>query len=220
MRTIPVTDELSRIPEGFPYSNAYLLKTTDGITLFDPAVPFRLVDDGYAVDRLIATHGHYDHVASLQEWKEKTGAPFWAAEAEVPLLIDSRANASLMFGRPTVFDVPDRLLRDGQVIALDEELGIHVIHTPGHTAGSLAFLLWRVQNGEHVPLALLTGDTVFAQGYGRTDLATGDEEAMMRSLSFLLRYTADLPPELPVCPGHGAVTTAANVRRMLPYFIR
>ena len=112
-------------------------------------------------------------------------------ELDDEMLTDGHKNAFLdFFGVDKRFSPAERLLRDGDVIELGNEK-ITVIHTPGHTKGSSCFLA-----GD----TLITGDTVFADGYGRCDLYGGDIMKMRGSLKRL----RDLDPNLTIYPGHGA----------------
>ncbi|HZJ90181.1 MAG TPA: MBL fold metallo-hydrolase, partial [Oscillospiraceae bacterium] len=106
----------------------------------------------------------------------------------------------------------DRYLRDGEQIELDSELKLKIYNTPGHTKGSMCFLILRQTDDEEAEaLALITGDTLFDDSFGRTDLASGDSAEMYRSLQFLRNLLIDLPASLPVCPGHGATVSAGEL---------
>jgi hydroxyacylglutathione hydrolase len=109
------------------------------------------------------------------------------------------------------FPTPDRKLTDGEHIVLDDLHAMDVMNTPGHTHGSSCFLLYE----DDRPMAMITGDTLFDMGWGRTDFVTGDDALMRQSLERLYRVLSDLPPELPVCAGHGAMTTARQSCRFL-----
>ena len=97
---------------------------------------------------------------------------------EVSLLDDVRGNASTSFGRPQKFQHPDRELRDGDRCELDDQFTMEVISTPGHTKGSACYMLWKKVDSGEEPFALITGDTLFDNGWGRTDFATGDDRQM------------------------------------------
>ena len=212
MSRYQITPEIRRIPEAFRYGNAYLLKTENGSILFDPAVPPEKVTEADDVTLLIATHGHYDHVASVRQWTERNKAVFWIADQERDLLLNARANASLMFGQPTSYQEADRYLLDGELIELDSELRLKTFSTPGHTKGSMCFLILRLGASEEAEaLALITGDTLFADSFGRTDLASGDSNEMYQSLQFLRGLLLELPASLPVCSGHGMTASAGEL---------
>lgn len=126
--------------------------------------------------------------------REKTGAPALIHAGDMELPGDARKNAFFtVFGMDRHYRTPDRALTDSARLELGDE-SIRVIHTPGHTAGSVCYLC-----GEGDGAFLLTGDTLFAQGVGRTDLYGGDSRQLAASLARL----RSLPPELPIAPGHG-----------------
>ena len=213
MSRYQILPELKRIPEAFRHANAYLLQTEKGSVLFDPAVPPEKVPEADDVTLLIVTHGHYDHVAAVSAWKERNSIPFWAAEQEKELLSDPMANASFMFGQPTSYPEADRYLQDGEIIVLDSELKLKCFNTPGHTQGSMCFQILRQRDEEEEAevLALITGDTLFDDSFGRTDLASGDSDRMYSSLQFLRSLLKELPASVPVCSGHGATVTAGEL---------
>lgn len=211
MRTpVAIIPGLCYLPERFRRCNCYLLSDREQTFLFDPsfgpeAVPGNLPP----VRRLFATHAHYDHIGALGEWKEGGLNPEFLLHAgDLPMLDDPKANASLFFGRPVHFKPPGILLDDGQDYEAGDDFSLRVVHTPGHTMGSSCFLVYRRTDQSKAPVAVLTGDTLFDQGWGRTDFVTGDDRLMRRSLERLHAILASLPPELPVCPGHGGLTTA------------
>ena len=212
MSRYQILPELRRIPEAFRYGNAYILKTETGSILFDPAVPPEKVPEADDVKLLIATHGHYDHVASVRQWTERNNAAFWVSDRERDLLSDAKANASLMFGQATSYQEADRYLQDGELIDLDSELKLKTFSTPGHTKGSMCFLILRQRETEaEEALALITGDTLFDDSFGRTDLASGDSAEMYQSLQCLRGLLMELPASLPVCAGHGGTASAGEL---------
>ena len=177
-------------------SNCYALISDTHAIIVDPSVSCDAIlgvleKEGAKLCGIILTHGHFDHIMSLDTLRQKTGAPAMIHELDDEMLTDGHKNAFLdFFGVDKQFSPAERLLRDGDVIELGDEK-ITVIHTPGHTKGSSCFL-----TGD----ALITGDTVFADGYGRCDLYGGDIMKMRGSLKRL----RDLEPSLTIYPGHGA----------------
>lgn len=213
---LEITRELSYFPERFRRCNSYLLTLAGQSHLFDPCFAPDMVADAASIQVIYATHAHYDHIGALNEWKEELPARLFLMHAgDIPVLEDTVANASAFFGRPTTFCHPDRLLEGGGELVLDKNYRLEVIHTPGHTMGSSCFLIKKQDGSRMVPLALLTGDTLFDCGFGRTDFVTGNDQLMRRSLQGLHRLLKEMPADLPVCPGHGSLTTASRACRFL-----
>ncbi|NLA95363.1 MAG: MBL fold metallo-hydrolase [Clostridiaceae bacterium] len=216
MKCEKITKELSCFPERFRRCNVYLLALADQSIVFDPSLAPDMVPDVAAVKTIYATHAHYDHISAVNAWKEEMPArPFIMHTGDIPMLEDTLANASVFFGRPETFCHPDRALQGGEELTLNDDFRMDVIHTPGHTMGSSCFLIKKQDGNRMAPLALLTGDTLFDCGWGRTDFVTGDDRLMRLSLESLYRLLKDLPAGLPVCPGHGGITTASQACRFL-----
>jgi hydroxyacylglutathione hydrolase len=149
--------------------------------------------EGLTVARLIATHGHADHIGGFARLREVTGAPFAIHSGDETLARTRQAAAVVFLGWvPDPVEV-DETLTEGQVLALGEAR-FTVLHTPGHTPGCVCVM------GEGL---LLAGDTLFAGSIGRTDLPGGDGRQMAESL----RRLSGLDPSLEVLPGHGPTTT-------------
>jgi glyoxylase-like metal-dependent hydrolase (beta-lactamase superfamily II) len=150
---------------------------------------------GLRIVRVVNTHGHWDHVGDNVALTQATGGELLAPEDDAEMLANPAARLmQLPFELPP--STPDRTFKEGDVIELGR-YRFRVLHTPGHTPGSSC--LW--EEDEDV---LFSGDTLFDQGMGRTDLPGGDENQMYDSL----RRLADLlPPSTRVFPGHGPDTT-------------
>lgn len=157
-----------------------------------------LAERGLQVAAILQTHGHLDHFAATAALRAATGAPVLAHADDLPLFADERVRH--LGGEPLV---PDRLLRDGERLALGAT-AFAVHHIPGHTPGHVAF----VGGG-----ACLSGDLIYRIGCGRTDMPGGDMLALERSVARLLA----LPDETALYPGHGPATTVGYVRRCNPY---
>ncbi|HHJ99134.1 MAG TPA: MBL fold metallo-hydrolase [Actinobacteria bacterium] len=152
------------------------------------------------------THGHFDHLGAVREILDSTGAPLVVHEDDAVSITTSTGNGGALFGFSETAPQADRTVRDGDAITAGE-LEFRVIHTPGHTPGSICLY------GAGI---LLSGDTLFAGSIGRTDFPGGDMAAMRRSVARL----ASLPDETRVCPGHGPETSIARERRVNPFFPR
>lgn len=160
---------------------------------------------------LLNTHLHLDHVFGTAHIKNKYGVETSANSADNPLGRDIHSQA-MAFGMPLVDGVTtnaqaDIELNDGDTIKLGNE-DLIVIATPGHSPGSICF--YCPQSG-----FVLTGDTLFRRGVGRTDLQGGDTKALQHSILNKL-YT--LPDNTLVIPGHGPTTTIGEEKRSNPFF--
>jgi len=153
---------------------------------------------------LINTHPHFEHSIALAELREKTGAPFWLHTDEAPVLASASLGAR-MFGFAMAQPKPaERLLHDGDPVRVGT-LVLRVLHTPGHTPGGICLL------GDGW---LISGDTLFQAGIGRTDLPGGDYATLMASIRDKL---LTLPDTTIVYPGHGEPTTIGEERHLNPF---
>ena len=189
--------------------NTYLLwdETTRETVCLDPGGPpagllTELAGKNLQLKYILLTHGHFDHIAGVNELKAKTGATVVAHAAEAGLLSNPALNLSTMFGTEVVVNA-DQLLNDGDLLALGSQF-LTVIHTPGHTPGGISLT---------VPGLLFSGDTLFAGSVGRTDLPGGDPAALTGSLRKLLA----LPGETRVFPGHGPATLLGREKQANPF---
>lgn len=189
---------IHRLYPGAFGANCYLLIARDGASaVVDPSpdadtVLEALRGDGANISRILLTHGHFDHILSLDTLRDRTGVSAGIHENDSDLPSDARKNAfEAFFRQRRVWRTPEETFRDGDRIAIGSE-AVTVLHTPGHTAGSACFL---VNGGQD----LLTGDTLFAESYGRTDLYGGNAGELCASLGRL----ATLPPDTVIYPGHG-----------------
>ena len=207
---------LKVLPLGPFQANCFILadKATRQAAVIDPGdEPEKILRAarGLEVKVILLTHGHLDHVSGARRLKEETGAPLLIHAADRELyegLRDQYAAAPGMFGLslgPGHDPLPpDGTLEDGQEVAFGPRR-LRVLHTPGHTPGCCCLL------GEGI---LFSGDTLFFDGVGRTDLAGGDEKKLRASLQHRLMV---LPSETRVFPGHGPFTTIEREKKTNPF---
>ena len=166
----------------------------------------RLTELGLKLKQILVTHAHIDHVGGALKLKRLTGAPIFLNENDLPLLkmMDAQA-AWLGFATPETAP-PDESLTDGLIVGL-ERYPAQVLHTPGHTQGSVCL--------HFAPLKLLiAGDTLFAGSIGRTDLPGGNFDQIIDSIHTRLLA---LPDETRVLPGHGPATTIGEERKAIHF---
>lgn len=144
----------------------------------------------FDIKYVLLTHGHYDHISCLDYIVCKTGATAYIHKFDANLLTDTYLNLSEPFGFPPVIEntIPN-LLEDNDKIILGET-EIAIMHTPGHTEGSVMFI---------VKDAAFCGDTVFEGSIGRTDFPTSDVSKMKKSLLSI----SDLQSDYKLYCGHG-----------------
>lgn len=196
-----------RIPVGDLGTNCYLVydERKNAVVIDPGAEPKRLLvliqGDELRVQALMLTHVHFDHIQAVKELQAATGAPLLVHEADVPALTDP----TLSLVQTPYELVADRVLSDGDTVEVGD-LTFTVLHTPGHTRGSVCY---RCGN------TLFAGDTLFAGSIGRTDFIGGDFFAMRQSLVRL----ATLPDDTRVASGHGEETTIGCEKRSNPFMV-
>lgn len=154
---------------------------------------------------LLHTHAHLDHIGATDLVRKKTGAKAGLHEDDMPLCENLPVQAAL-FGLPAPpTPTIDRFLKGGDSLSFGRRTA-EVLHTPGHTPGSLSF---------YIPtLGLMTGDTLFAGSVGRTDLWGGSYPTLIRSIQ---KELLSFPDETAVYPGHGPKTTIGRERGANPF---
>ena len=164
-----------------------------------------LVDKELTVTAIVATHAHFDHLVAAEALREQTGAPFYMHDSDKPLL-DWYEESGRMFLGIELGSPPsvDTAAGEGDVLkAGDVELA--VIHTPGHSPGSISLM---------APGAVFSGDTLFAGSIGRSDLPGGDGDTLLGVISSRLLTLDDA---VAVYPGHGPATTIGKERASNPF---
>ena len=187
---------LRKIVVGPYHSNCYILgckKTMEGLVIDPGDEVFRIVktvaETGLEIRYILITHGHIDHVGGVGELKKVTGAPVYIHPLDIP---------GLGFR-------PDGQVSEGKDLQLGTYM-IKVLHTPGHSPGSVCY---------HAPGAVFTGDAIFAGSIGRTDFPGGDHQRLIEGVRSKI---FSLDGNLRIYPGHGPASIVHRERRTNPFF--
>lgn len=196
---------------GMLEANCYILydeKNKDAIVI-DPGgdgeyILTKLNEEKLNVRYIVLTHGHFDHIGAVRFLKEKTGGLVAIHKLDADNLTDGYKNLSHFMGIESVQTKADVLLEHGSTIEFGN-VQCKIIHTPGHSEGSICIL---------VPGAVFTGDTLFRGSIGRTDLPGGNHRELLNSIA---TYLLILDSNTVVYPGHGLKTTIGAEKESNPF---
>jgi hydroxyacylglutathione hydrolase len=204
---------LETISVGAMQVNCYILASSSNASaiLIDPG------DEAHKIKRIlnkhklkpafiINTHGHYDHIGC----DDKFGVPVYIHNKDLDFLKDPQLNLSGLFARAFKVKSEIRALEENDTIE-SGDLELKVLHIPGHTPGGIA-----LQMIKPTDKIIFTGDTLFCQGIGRSDLAGGDEAALVKAIKEKL---LSLSSDTVIYPGHGPSSTIGSEKKNNPYFI-
>jgi len=200
----------SRITVGDMGTNAYLVHPTGkkACVIVDPGAEADTISAQVAAKHLepvaiVLTHAHIDHCGAADALKHRYRIPLWIHKDDERLLTSEQNRQMAAFFRLPPPPDPDRLL-DGGMVIFEDFMPLDVMHTPGHTPGSICLA------GAGL---LFTGDTLFNGSVGRTDLPGGSFPQLQRSLEAILEF----PPETCLLPGHGDLTNLKQEMALNPF---
>ena len=201
--------DIKCLPLGNMPTNCYVLfdEKSKECAVFDPAAEGEKILSfvaGYKVKYIVLTHMHIDHVMALDEVKEKTGAPVVVSSEDANVMNDDSFTLANFFGTTSPDTQADIKVFHGDILHLGEN-ELKIIHTPGHTLGSICVLCDSV---------LISGDTLFLESVGRSDFPGGSHTTLINSIRENLFPLND---EIRVYPGHGPMTTIAHEKMYNPY---
>ena len=202
---------IKRLVVGSLSANCYIVANVDTLEgmVIDPGghpemILATVTDSKFDIQTIVLTHGHSDHIAALFDIQDRTGANV-AIHTEDADFLEGRGAYSSMFGISyKTPEIPDRLLHEGDIIELGSTR-FSVVHTPGHTPGSICLL-----SEDRV----FTGDTLFYRGIGTTLMPGSSRRQLINSIQTRLMV---LPDEFKIYPGHGRETTIGAERKSNPY---
>ncbi len=204
--------KIGRIVMGICQTNCYFVyeEGRTDVIVFDPAdkgdyIYQALKEKGFLVKAILLTHGHFDHIWGVEKLKELSGAKVYAYEGEKEVCESASVNVSKNAGRACEIKA-DEYIRDGEEITV-AGISCQLLATPGHTKGSCCYYFEKDK-------LLISGDTLFQESVGRTDLPTGSMSSLVRSVREKLMI---LPEDVKVYPGHGESTTIGHEKELNPF---
>lgn len=204
--------KIKQLPLGPLGTNGYIISTGSQALIIDPGgepekIHSYITDEGLKPMAILLTHAHFDHIGGLEAIRHDYHIDVYIHEREKEWLMDPKLNGSsrFMFGEITAKPA-DKIIRIGK-----HEHGpfkFEIIHTPGHSPGSVTFIFEEEQ-------FMISGDVLFQNGIGRTDLPGGDIKTLENSIRNQLYH---MPSDMIVYPGHGDRTTIGHEKQFNPFF--
>jgi hydroxyacylglutathione hydrolase len=192
-------------------SNSYVVwnKGSKDALLIDAGAETQSIMDvldsqNLVLKKILLTHYHFDHIYHLNELKSLTHAPILIHKQDAPGLLDPDLNGSAHFAQAMTFCAADVLLEHNDTIEV-AGLSFKILHTPGHTPGGICIVVENI---------IFTGDTLFKNSIGRTDLYGALPQAIVPSIR---EHLFPLPKEMKIYPGHGPSSTLEHETQHNPF---
>lgn len=189
----------------------YIDEVSNAGFIIDPGAQAGVILDvvrrnGWKIEKILLTHGHFDHTGAAELLREKLVAPIYIYSSDAEYLTDTYLNLSANSGHPVTVPHYEELY-DGEIIRLKENSGFYlkVIHTPGHTPGSVTYYTPKDK-------AAFVGDTLYNHGPGLTQFPGGNSRELEQSI---VRKILTLPDDTLLLSGHSSPITVGQEKRML-----
>ena len=190
---------------GYFFTNSYILSNDKNeCIIIDPGLDYKnvanYIKNKYDVKAILLTHGHMDHIDGIQYFLD---TPIYMTKETKEMVYDSYESIYDTVGRSTPYSygmLNEVIINDGDILSLIG-FNIKVIKTPGHTSGSCVFILDNI---------MFSGDTIFYHSYGRTDMPTGNQNQIFKSILNILNTFSD---DMIIYPGHGNETTIKEEKK-------
>ncbi len=200
---------LECLPDGMFGSNSYIVGDKGECAVVDAGVDsgdiIKAAEKlGLEIKYILLTHGHIDHICSVDRLRKATGAKALINAGDAEALTDPEKNGSGLFGYSQAFNPADGKLADGDILEVGG-LSLQILHTPGHSQGCVCIKVGEV---------LFTGDTLFRRSIGRTDLSGGNFPQIIKSIKEKLMV---LDESTVVYPGHGETSTIGYEKKNNPF---
>lgn len=193
-------------------TNCYFAGDKNELFVIDPGSDAdvlinKIKENGYKVKYILLTHCHFDHIGAIEALKKETGAKIGIFAGEKEHFLNPSFTLSSYFGDAKKENEPDFTFSDGEILK-SGKYGFKVIHTPGHTSGSVCFLADKT---------LFSGDTLFYLSFGRYDFPSGNLSDLSKSINDKLFMLDD---DVVCYPGHGEKTTIGFEKQNNPLSVR
>lgn len=203
--------KITKIITGAIRENCYILSKNGYALIIDPGDEAeKIIDKITALDvypvSILLTHAHFDHIGALDAVRKKYDIPVYIHELEEDALLESELNLSSITDKPFTTNPAEKIIYSEGPCSIGP-FHFDIKHTPGHSVGSISFIF----NDEKV---VVSGDVLFRENIGRTDLGGGGHHVLLQSIHEKLMVLDD---DFQVFPGHGMSTTIGHERQSNPF---